>query len=118
MQRGPRRSAAPGAVSDPIVRSPAGTVAPGSQLPIIDGKYQLVRQLGEGGMGAVYEARNRGTGRRVAIKVIAGEALARSGEIVAPLPARGDGERRDRVAVHRARHRHGRRSAAPAARTW
>ncbi len=83
MQRGPRRSAAPGAVSDPIVRSPAGTVAPGSQLPIIDGKYQLVRQLGEGGMGAVYEARNRGTGGRVAIKVIAGEALARSGEIVA-----------------------------------
>ncbi|APR80271.1 Serine/threonine protein kinase [Minicystis rosea] len=47
----------------------------------IGGKYAVVRQLGEGGMGAVYEARHTGTGRRVAIKVITGslepELLAR-----------------------------------------
>jgi eukaryotic-like serine/threonine-protein kinase len=49
---------------------------------IIDGKYQVVRQLGEGGMGAVYEARHRGTGRRVAVKVIAGAMLARNPEVV------------------------------------
>jgi eukaryotic-like serine/threonine-protein kinase len=34
------------------------------------GKYTIVRKLGEGGMGEVYEGRHSGTGRRVAIKVI------------------------------------------------
>jgi serine/threonine-protein kinase len=33
-------------------------------------------------MGAVYEARHNGTGRRCAVKVIAGEALAKSADIV------------------------------------
>jgi serine/threonine protein kinase len=37
---------------------------------IIDGKYHVVRLLGQGGMGAVYEGKNKATGRRVAIKVI------------------------------------------------
>ncbi|MGO8995853.1 MAG: serine/threonine-protein kinase [Polyangiaceae bacterium] len=50
---------------------------------LIDEKFEIVRRLGEGGMGAVYEARNRGTGRRVAVKVIAGEALAKSKEVIA-----------------------------------
>ena len=49
---------------------------------IIDGKYQVVRLLGQGGMGAVYEAQHLGTGRRVALKVIVAEALARGGSDV------------------------------------
>ena len=36
----------------------------------VDAKYQVVRLLGRGGMGAVYEAVHLGTGRRVALKVI------------------------------------------------
>jgi serine/threonine-protein kinase len=54
-----------------------------NSLPLIDGKYQLVRRLGEGGMGAVFEARHRGTGRRVAVKVIAAASLAKNQEVVA-----------------------------------
>ena len=38
-------------------------------------KYEILAQLGAGGMGAVYEARHETTGRRVAIKVILGEIV-------------------------------------------
>jgi eukaryotic-like serine/threonine-protein kinase len=37
---------------------------------IIDDKYRIARQLGAGGMGAVYEAENLRIGRHVAIKVM------------------------------------------------
>jgi predicted Ser/Thr protein kinase len=37
---------------------------------IIEGKYRIVRLLGEGGMGAVYEGENVRINRRVAIKVL------------------------------------------------
>jgi len=49
----------------------------------IDGKYQVIRQLGQGGMGAVYEARHRATGRKVAVKVIVPAALAGGLDIIA-----------------------------------
>ena len=48
---------------------------------LIDGKYQLVRRLGEGGMGSVYEARHLGTGRRVAVKMVSPEVLAKGPDI-------------------------------------
>jgi serine/threonine-protein kinase len=37
---------------------------------LIDGKYQIVRLLGEGGMGSVYEGLNTRIHRKVAIKVL------------------------------------------------
>ena len=45
----------------------------------IDEKYEVVRELGKGAMGSVYEARHTGTGRRVAIKLILEEMLSGHG---------------------------------------
>jgi hypothetical protein len=49
---------------------------------IIDGKYRIIRLLGEGGMGAVYEGENMRIHRKVAIKVLH-SAVAATGEAVA-----------------------------------
>ena len=43
-------------------------------------KYELVRLLGEGGMGAVYEARATGTQERVAVKVMNSRLLELGGD--------------------------------------
>ncbi len=43
---------------------------------IIDGRYQVMRRLGEGGMAYVYEARELNTGNSVAVKVLTPKLLA------------------------------------------
>ena len=46
---------------------------------LIHGKYRLVRLLGDGGMGSVYEAQHEVLGTRVAIKVLHPELARRPG---------------------------------------
>jgi len=48
----------------------------------VGGKYELLRLIGEGGLGAVYEAKNTDTGRHVAVKLIT-DAVADDEAIVA-----------------------------------
>ncbi len=50
--------------SDPEFTTPSSIV--GSQI----GKYEVLRKLGEGGMGAVFEAKHRDIGQRAAIKIL------------------------------------------------
>ncbi len=49
-------------------------------LPTFGGKYRVVKELGRGGFGAVYEAEDLTLGHRVAIKMIHGQASLREAQ--------------------------------------
>src|SRR4051812_35877512 len=49
---------------------------------ILDNKYRIVRLIGEGGMGAVFEGENTLIKRRVAIKVLHAQAAGHAGTVV------------------------------------
>src|SRR5512141_429633 len=42
---------------------------------VLEGKYRVTREIGRGGMAAVYDAVNVDIGKRVAVKVLAAELI-------------------------------------------
>jgi serine/threonine protein kinase len=95
----PPKTVAPGAVTDFLARlarapqrgipAAAPTLRPGQVV----GRFEIVREVGRGGFGTVYEARDRDLQRTVALKVLhtlpdskgADEGLAREAEAAAQL---------------------------------
>jgi serine/threonine-protein kinase len=55
---------------------------PSSETKIVAQKYELVREIGRGGMGAIWEARNRTTLKRCAVKLLQSSDIASNQEMV------------------------------------
>jgi eukaryotic-like serine/threonine-protein kinase len=69
---------------DGAAEPPPASPAPRPRAParMIGGKYEVIRELGRGGMGVVHEAVHTGTGRRVAVKEIVGDAAKQDKKLV------------------------------------
>lgn len=63
-------SAAKAAIKARILQASLGAARPA----LLDGRYQLLREIGRGGVGVLWEARQEPLGRRVAIKFLRGHA--------------------------------------------
>jgi hypothetical protein len=71
-----------------VEEGPPADSKPGGDLPATLGGYRLLRRLGGGGMGTVFEAEDCASGRHVAIKSLTPE-LADSADAIARFRAEG-----------------------------
>src|SRR5437870_350348 len=66
----------PRAPEDTETAEPGRRAAPSTPIPETIGTHQVVRRLGSGDMGSVYEAVDTASGRRVALKLVQDEHAA------------------------------------------
>jgi serine/threonine-protein kinase len=64
-------------LAEVLARSAGVTTALPSVGEVFDGRYRVVRELGRGGMGAVYAVERSRDGRRLALKIVTGAASGR-----------------------------------------
>ena len=73
------------AMAETVIRKMQGRPPSSSSLNLVDGAkfgdYQIIRQLGRGGMGIVFEAVHGALNRRVALKVLLSGTLASQDEV-------------------------------------
>jgi len=65
-----------------LAKGPTSSNPDSIEGTIVAGKYQLIRLLGQGGMGAVYEARSTATLKRCAVKLLLAAEFARDPEVL------------------------------------
>jgi tetratricopeptide (TPR) repeat protein len=77
------------------IQRPSGLATLGASRPERLGDFQLIRQIGRGGMGVVFEAVQKSLGRRVALKVLPSSLLSGSEQL-----RRFEQEARTAAALH------------------